>query len=341
MNTFGLDIGFSNMKAVYLTKQGENLLFKSSIITKTPANGVQSDAVLDQEEIGQAVRKMVMDGKIPSRSSHIAIPDHQVFAKVIDMPALSDKELASAIYWEAEQHIPVPLSTINIDWRVLRRGIFQDNNAKMQVLLVGATVSLLSKYQKIMELGGLNIESIEPEMLAVIRSTVTSDQFPTSLIVNIGSLGTSLAIVQRGTLVFLYSIPLGGIAMNRSIATEFSFSTEQAEEYKKTYGLDEKNFGGKIRVAIEPILLSLIGEIKKAISFYIDKYKDEHPIKQIVLSGGTAKLPGIIPIFVQQTGIETVIANPWKTLAIQDVPQTLVERGPEYSIAVGLAMKDI
>ncbi len=341
MNTFGLDIGYSTMKAVYLERRGNDVLFKSSIIAKTPANGIQSDAFLDQEEIAQSIRKMILDGKIQSRTAHLSIPDNQVFAKVIDMPFLSDKELASAIYWEAEQHIPVPLSTINIDWHVLRRGVFYDNKSKMQVLLVGATISLLSKYQKIMELAGINIGSVEPEMLSVIRSLDVSDQFPTSLVVNIGGLGSSLAIVQKGVLVFLYSVPLGGIAMNRSIANEFSFNAEQAEEYKKTYGLEEKNFGGKIRVAIEPILLSLIGEIKKAISYYLDKYKDDHPIKQIILTGGTAKLPGIIPVFVQQTGIETVVANPWKTLHIKDVPPPLTEHGPEYSIGIGLAIKDI
>ena len=127
--------------------------------------------------------------------------------------------------------------------------------------------------------------------------------------------------------------------MNRSIAQELGFSGTQAEEYKKTYGMDEQNLGGKIKVAIEPILMTLITEIKKAISFYIDKYKEEYSITQVILTGGTARLPGITPVFVQQTGIETIIANPWKSQNIQNVPADLVESGPEYSIAIGLALK--
>jgi type IV pilus assembly protein PilM len=338
-NSFGLDIGSVTMKAVFIQSEKGVYKFQSSIVAKTPAKGMLSDASLDQEEMAQNIRQMIVDARIPSRNVHLALSDNHVFSKVIDMPLLSDKELASAINWEAEQHIPVPLNTINLDYKVLRRDIGEEKARKMQVLLVGAPTSLLKKYEHVFELSGINIFSLETELLSVIRAIVTTPQFPNSLIVNIGSLGTSLAIVQKGVPVFLYTIPLGGVAMNRSIATELGFNMSQAEEYKKTYGMDEVNFGGKIKAAIEPILLSLITEIKKALSFYIDKYKEDHPIGQIVITGGTARLPGIVPVFVQQTGLETVIANPWKSLGIQNVPVDLMEAGPEYTIAVGLAVK--
>lgn len=338
-NSFGLDIGSSTVKAVYLQKENALIKFKSSIVAQTPAKGMLSEASLDQEEIAQTIRQMMLDAKIPVHNVHLALSDNHVFSKVVEMPLLSDKELASAIYWEAEQHIPVPLSTINLDWKVLRRNIDDPVSPQMQVLLVGAPLSILNKYNKVFELAGVNIESLETETLSVVRALVTSADYPNSLLVNIGSLGTSIAIVQKGSLVFLYAIPLGGTAMNRSIAAEFGFSSLQAEEYKKTYGIDEENFGGKIKEAVEPILMSLVMEIKKAISYYIDKYKEDHPIKQIVLSGGTARLPGIVPVFVQQTGIETVLANPWKSLAIQNVPQELVDAGPEFTISIGLALK--
>jgi type IV pilus assembly protein PilM len=340
-SVFGLDIGSSTIKAVWLQRNGDDVVFKSAIAAQTPEKGMLSDSSLDQEEMAQTLRKLILDAKFSPRDANLALPDNNVYAKVIEMPVLSDKELSSAIYWEAEQHIPVPLNTINLDWKVLRKDTTSAKSPKMQVLLVGAPTIMLKKYQEVFSLAGINIASMETEILSVIRATAISDDFPTSLIVNIGSLGTSIAIVQQGTLVFLYSIPLGGIAMNRAIATEFAFTAIQAEEYKKVYGIDESMFGGKIREAVEPVLASLITEIKKALSYYSDKYRDEHPISQIVLTGGSAKLPGIIPMFVEQLGIETLVSNPWKTANIQHVPQSLVDRGSEYTIAVGLALKDI
>jgi len=336
-NSFGLDIGLTTIKAVFLQNEKDGIHFKSSIIAKTPTKGILSDTTLDQEEIAQTIRQIVNDGKIPVRSVNLALSDNHIFAKVIDMPQLSDKELASAIYWEAEQHIPVPLSTINLDWVVLRRDYGSQKN--MQVLLIGAPISVLRKYEKVFEYAGLNVESLETETLSAIRAIVTADDFPNSLIVNIGSLGTTLAIIQKNTLVFIYTIPLGGMAMNRSIASEFGFNSIQAEEYKKTYGMNESDFGGKIKASMQPILLSMTSEIKKALSFYNDKYKEDQPVKQIILTGGTARIPGIVSVFVEQTGFETVIANPWKALSIRNVPSDLIESGPEYTIAVGLALK--
>jgi Tfp pilus assembly PilM family ATPase len=83
-----------------------------------------------------------------------------------------------------------------------------------------------------------------------------------------------------------------------------------------------------------------LGEIKKSIAFYSQKYKDELPIRQIILAGGTAKLPGIEIFFANNSGIETAIANPWKVLASQQMPKEILDNASDYAIAVGLAMKD-
>ena len=89
------------------------------------------------------------------------------------------------------------------------------------------------------------------------------------------------------------------------------------------------------------ILNSLVAEAKKAIAFYSQKYKDDSIIQQILLSGGTARLPGIDLFFAENLGIETVLANPWKILASQVVPQEIVGSSSDFTIAVGLAMRDL
>lgn len=210
----------------------------------------------------------------------------------------------------------------------------------MQVLLVAAPLQLIKRYQTILELAGLTIVAIETEVLAVIRGIVSNNRFPTSLIMNIGAMNTSLAIVQNGIIVFNYSIPLGGIAMTRAIASDFGFSPEQAEEYKKTYGLSDKNFGGKVKQAIAPIQTAIMTEVKKAMAFYTEKYKNESPISQVVLTGAGANLPGIGLYFAQDIGIETLISNPWKMLNVQGVPKDIELKGPEYTVAIGLATKE-
>ncbi len=331
------------MKLVWLSHEVNGFILSSCIIASTPPKGMLSSSPIDEEEMAQAIKKAVEEANIKTKNVNVALAENQVYTKVIDMPVLSDRELASAIYWEAEQYIPVPLANITLVWSVLRRPDKNLPSEKMQVLMVGAPTALIKKYQKILSMAGLTVSSMETELLATVRSLAFPEgnaPFPPSLIISIGAVSTSLTIVRNQVMVFTYSTQIGGAAINRAIATDFGLTPQQAEEYKKVYGVSGKSLGGKIGEATSPILTSIVNEAKKAIAFYNQKYKDDLPIRQIILSGGTAKLPGIELFFAQHIGIETVMANPWKILASQQIPKEILDNASDYTIAVGLGMKD-
>lgn len=336
---FGLDIGASTMKAVWLRREKTDLQLLAALTFPTPPKGMLSEAPIDQEEMVQAIQKIVIQGKITSKNVNIALPENQVYTRVLDMPILSDKELSSAIFWEAEQYIPVPLTNLTLDWRILYRPTNTLQESKMQVLLVGAPTALIYKYQRILSMAGLTISAIETEILSIIRALATGTRIPSTVIVNIGAVSTSLAMVKDGAIVFTYSTAIGGMAINRSIASDFGFSLPQAEEYKKTYGVTQNMLGGKIGKATEPILLSIVNEVKKALALYNERYKNA-PMQQILLCGGTAKLPGVDLFFAQNCGIETAIANPWHVVSGQQIPKEISDNASDYTIAVGLAMRD-
>src|SRR5664279_5513705 len=104
-NSFGLDIGTSSIKVVWLNREKNSYVYNSAMKTLTAAQGMQSESPFDQQEMAQQINKLVIDAKITTNNVNVALPDMHVFTKVIDMPVISEKELASAIYWEAEQYI--------------------------------------------------------------------------------------------------------------------------------------------------------------------------------------------------------------------------------------------
>lgn len=346
--TFGLDIGVTSIKAVSLSYEKNGFLLSSCIIAPSTQKGMLSESPLDQEEMANAIKKALAAAKITAKNVNIALPENQVYTKIIEMPALSDRELSLAINWEAEQYIPVPLTTVSLVWAVLnpiQKGEKTILNKKLQVLVVGAPTALVDKYRKILAMSGLNVVAIETEILSVVRSLTyqkekPSDPFPTSIILSIGAINTSLALVKDGIVIFTYSIPVGGIAINRAIEADLGVSLMQAEEYKKVYGVLKSSPSAKIGDAIKPILNSILEEIKKVMIFYSQKYKDDALIQQILLSGGTAKLPGLDIFFAENTGIETVIADSWSILASNSVlSQDARNNSLDYTIAIGLAMR--
>ncbi len=337
---FGLDIGATTIKLVWLSKEANGFLLKSALILPAPTKGMLSESPLDEEEMAQAIKKAVVQAGIQSQYVNIALAENQVYTKVLEMPILSDKELSSAIFYEAEQYIPVPIANVTLAWNILKKPEKAGPADKMQVLMVGAPTNMIGKYQRILGLAGLIVSSMETEILSTIRSLVVGQNFPPTLIISIGAVSTSLAIVRNGIMVFTYSMPIGGSAINRAIATDYGLTAQQAEEYKKVYGVSGKSLGGKVGKATEPILESILAEVRKSLAFYAQKYKEEEPITQILLSGGTAKLPGIDLYFANHAGIETAIANPWKGLISQGVPKEILDNAADYTIAVGLAMRD-
>lgn len=337
---FGLDIGTHTIKAVWLAKDARGFSLQSALTLPTPARGMISHSPLDQEEMAKTIRTLVSEAKITTRYVNIALPENQVYTKVIEIPTLSDKELASAIYWEAEQYIPVPLATITLDYKVISRPATKEAGSTMQVLLVGAPTTLVDEYEKVITNAGLAINAVETELISLTRSAVVGEHFPATLVVDIGAVSTSLAIIHEGMLVFAYSLPTGGVAISRAISTDLGFALPQAEEYKKVYGLADSALGGKIGKVTEPIFSSILTEVKKAFAFYNSKYSREDPLKQIILAGGSAKLPGLATYFTANTGVETAIINPWKLLVAEEVPKDIIDNAPEYAVAAGLAMRD-
>lgn len=338
--SIGLDIGLTKIKAVSLSRQNNGSILDSFNVTPTPPKGMLSEAIEDEEEMAAAIKKTIDNLKVNSKGVNIALSDSQVYTKIIEMPVLSDKELSLAIYWEAERHIPVALSTITLVWSVLKRPLNSALGEKMQVLMVGAPTALISKYQKVLQMAKLDINSIETETLAIVRALVTTS-LPPTIIVSIGATNTSLAIIRDGILVLTYSIQTGGNAISRSIEADFGLTPSQGEEYKKTYGFSKAGAGQKVGKSTEPILFSILLEIKKALAFYSQKYKDNSIIQQILLSGGTAKLPGIDLFFAENLGIETVIAAPWKILGDKPLPPEILNGTSDFTIALGLAMRDL
>jgi type IV pilus assembly protein PilM len=336
---FGLDIGATSMKAVWLSQGKAGYLLNAAALAPTPAKGMTSESPLDQQELANAIKKMLNEVKITTPYVALALPESQVYTRVIEMPVLSDKELTSAIAWEAEQYIPVPLANLTIDHTILKRPSGTEAGTSMQVLLVGAPNTLIDKYSKLLTMAGLVPVVMETEVMAVARALASAPNFPNALLIHIGAMNTVLSIVKDGVIVFTFPVPTGGIAINRAIATDYGFSFAQAEEYKKVYGVSDKSLGGKIGQTTAPILMAIISEVKKAISYYNEKYKNDSPIQQILLSGGSAKLPGINTFFAQNAGIEAVIANPWNILGTQQVPPQILENATDYTIAVGLAMR--
>ena len=338
----GLDIGYSSIKIVSLSKGDKTFKLLSSGSIPAPVPGMLSDTDLDLEVVGNAIKKLMDLTKIDQKDIIAALPESKVFTRVIDdLPYLSDSELPSAINYAAEEFIPMPLIEVNLNWQVLARSDPKTKGAKTVVLVVASPKKVVSKYVKVLNMAGIRPKALETEIIAVARSLVGNNPFsPSTLIVQLGATTTDFAIVTKGLIWLTRSISTGGMGLTRQLAQHFNFEAAQAEEYKKVYGLLSDQLEGKVYEALKPVVDILVSEAKRVIQAFEAKYP-QNPIKRIVLSGGGAKMPGIVIYFANYLGLEVQEADPWYSI---EKDKTLISKlaqdASSYSVAVGLALRE-
>lgn len=336
--SLGLDIGSHTIKLIELGFEGKSVGLTAAGSIPAPPKTSGGQQSTDAESIAQTIKHLVKETGVKSKEVHLALPESRVFTRVIDVPSLSQRELASAIRWEAEQYIPLPLDQVNLDFTILRDAKATGTN-KMEVLLVAAPKTLVDNYLGILELAELTPVAAETDIIATTRALIRSvPNVRSVMIVSLGALTTDVAIVRNGTLTFTRSLSAGGDAFTRSVAQSLDFNLTQAEEYKRAYGVQPDKLEGKIAAAAKPITDTIVGELKRALIFYQEKYKDEH-VQLILLSGGSARLPGLVVYLAQALGVEVQLANPWVGISRDPRFNVLTPEGPNFCVAVGLALR--
>lgn len=338
----GLDLGVSSIKVVSLNKEGDRYKLVSLGIVASPSPGMLSDNEEGLAAVEEVVKKLVAAAKITQTEVVAALPESKVFTRVIDdLPYLTDNELSTAIRYAAEEFIPMPLSDVNLNWQVLLRSDPRRKDAKTIVLVVASPKNAVEKYLKILTGAGLRPKALETETIAVTRSLVGNNPFsPTTLIVSLGAATTDFAVVTKGLIWLTRSISTGGMALTRSLSQHFNFEPAQAEEYKKVYGLLEDQLEGKVAEVLQPVADIMVGEAKRMIQSFESKYP-QNPVKRVVLSGGGAKMPGLVIYFANNLGLEVQEADPWYSIAKdKGIDSKLTVNAPSYSVAVGLALRE-
>lgn len=336
---FGLDFGNSSLKVVQATQVGGGKYSVQGIgLVQNPAGSVDFLDKAVTDKLAGAVKQLLSQAGIRDKRAILSIPESKVYSKVISMPSMSEAELESAVKWEAEQFVPVPVAEVEIDYQVVKQTEKHKQGEQMLVYLVAAPKKLLQAMVDFVVSMGIEPIAIESEMVAVARSlTFNMPSEGASLLVHIGALSTVMGIVSNDSLSFAHYLTSGGVAMTRSISQSLSLPITQAEEYKRTYGMDQKQLEGKVGKSLLIVLESLAEEARKAIEFQATENGTK--INRLILSGGGAYLPELSSYFGGKfEGMEIMLGDPFAVARAGRGVKIPNERAV-YAVAAGLALR--
>jgi type IV pilus assembly protein PilM len=335
MPAVAIDIGTYSVKAI-AANPGEKPDIKRIVeVFNTTGMAVPSDEAA-VEKMSALIDSVFTDYDLPRTDVRIALPETIVSTKVIPLPPLSDAELASAINWQAEQHIPIPPEELALEYQVLFRPGRNDKQP-MRVLLVGLRKTVIDNYVNLFHNLGVEPSLIETQVISIMRSLQFVPQDPTTLIVHIGASSMNMALVHQAELKFVLSHLNGGQLLTKALEQTLAMDSTQSEQYKRTYGLDQAQFQGKVREAMLPAARLLVTEVKKALQFFVNQ-NPQDSVKRIVLSGGTAVLPGLVQYVTEETGCEVLVSAPF-TNATGEIPQQINQ--PSMTVCMGLLSRSL
>lgn len=332
---FGLDIGRSFIKTVQVKIVGDKKYLDAASSLQTPSGGIMNESPIELKKLSEGIKLCVDNAKISTVRCAVSLIESQVITRLIEMPNLTEKELAAAINWEAEQYIPLPVKDVNLQYKVIMRPT--ESSAPMEVLLIAAPKRVINKYLKIVKDAGLVADALETESTALARA-LTKKEDPVTILVSLGAVSTELVVVKEANVLFTRSIATGGINLTKAIMAEFNLPQNQAEEYKHTYGILEDKLSGKVAQVLKPILDILVSEILKAVEFTKTHVKDSS-IGALILCGGGAFLPGFPQFLTERTSMEVSLGDAWADFAKEGLILKMPGQGIVFSVATGLALR--
>ncbi len=338
MSALGLHLKSNGFSAVEISLDKKEKALKKSGDYEIPNFSLNLDDPKSLETYTNALKEFIFENNFESKDVIGSLPQDQVFVRTIKVPQMSKKDLDSFIKYESAQYIPLPLEEITLGYDVMSLNLKERD--KISVLLVAAKKTVVQKYIEVIKNAGLKVRALEPVSLAMVRSLGEGGQAHSAeLIIEIGATQTLIVLSYKGFVILTRSVPLGEESFTRSLSQKMDLDLVQAQEYFKTYGLDSTKVGGKVYEVLRPLFDKVIDEIKKSKVFF-STHNPMVRINKIIVSGETALMPGLLIYMVNNFDVEVVLANPWINLKLLPSQQKEVQqKGPVFSVAVGLALK--
>lgn len=355
-SVIGVDIGTSSVKIVQIKKKsGKAVLETYGSLSLGPYAQTDIGRVtnLAEDKIAAAITDLIRESSVTTMNAGVAIPSSASLVTVIEVPmAPNNKEIAAIVQTEARKYIPVPISEVSLDWSVIPKREEEPMNDTMsmqsptanktEILIAAIHNDTIAKYQSIVKEAHLQTSFYEIETFSSMRA-VLGHEMGTVLVIDFGASKVKLSIVDFGVVRQFHVVMRGSQDITANMATSLQIPFAKAEEMKRTF--DMRGSGGdkatqNMREVVKLSFDFILNETQSVILAYERRYNKV--IGKIILVGGGSLIKGFYEAAEQRFQVEVLYGNAFqKVEAPAFLENILAETGPEFAVAVGLALRKL
>jgi type IV pilus assembly protein PilM len=319
----GLDLEAGSIAA---TEVGSDRDRRVSQVAIAPLGNavIKEGEVADPEALAAALRSLFAEHKL-SKSVRLGVANQRVSVRSFRLPLIEDAdELETAVRFQAQEHLPMPLDQAVLDHRVVARFKNEDGSRGMEVVAVAARRDMVRTLLAAVRSAGLRPVGIDLSAFALIRALardangapldangaatetngsngdgVQAPHVPTVLYCNLGDV-TNLAVARGTTCLFTRISPFGIEAVAQRLAERRTLSLEHARQWLVHVGLEkpvleidgDQEIITATREALEEGSSKLADELRLSLEFY-GAQEGVPAVERIVVAGPGSMIPGL------------------------------------------------
>jgi type IV pilus assembly protein PilM len=335
----GLDIEPGYIAAVE-SRAGGTAVDRAAVARLAP--GVVRDGeVADVETLATELRKLFSEHKL-GRRVRIGVANGRIAMRMVDLPPVHEaKEIASAIRFQAEESIPMPLDQAVLEHHSL--GVVDTpEGPRTRVAVVAARRDMIDKLLAAARMAGLRPHGIDLSAFAMIRALHRQGGEAATLYISVGGL-TNLAVAVGTTCMFTRVVAPGAESMAGELAERRGLTLDHAHGWLKHVGLllpiDDVEGDPEIVVEARNVLTEgvrrIADDVRNSIDFYTMQ-EGSSAIEHAVVTGPAVAIPGFTDYLAEQLALPLEVG-----VATEGRPGGLGAHDPgQLAIAAGLTVED-
>jgi type IV pilus assembly protein PilM len=345
----GLDIG-TNAVRVAEIEPGDPPRLTSFGQVALPPGAMRDGEVIDPTAVTAAIQRLWKELSLKKVPVRVGVATPRVLVRTVDLPTMSDDELAGALRFQAQELIPIPLEDAVLDFQVLEAlpipeavGDGPPPQPMSRVLLAAAHKDLIRNLTGAVRAAGLSVASVDLVPLALVRSVgrrVSDNGGGVEAIVSVGGGVTVVVVHELGIPRFVRILGSGGRLVTDAIARDLELTQDQAEAIKRQDDRAPSDLAQRARGAMARPISDLVEQIRGSLDYYRTQ-PDAIRLLRVTLTGGGALTPGLADQLVDTVGVPVDLARPREHIAIGDIgfpDDQLPILDPFLPVPVGLAL---
>jgi len=133
-----------------------------------PRDAMREGEVVDDFALTEAIIRLRDEVGVRRAGVRLGIASPRVIVRQVEMPLMTRDELASALQFQAQDLIPIPIEEAVIDFSILGTET-TDEGEVMRVLLAAAQEAMITRLVTAVEAAGLPVDAVDLVPLALVR----------------------------------------------------------------------------------------------------------------------------------------------------------------------------